>query len=75
MKSFKKHIAEVAQPKSPEEKAFKDQHSYETKSHPVAPDAVFTGEIVGSSKKHALQMLKMIRNLTIKLLLRKKKTV
>lgn len=51
MKSFKKHIAEVAQPKSPEEKAFKDQHSYETKSHPVAPDAVFTGEIVGSSKK------------------------
>ncbi len=51
MKSFKKHIAEVAQPRSPEEKAFKDQHSYEVKSHPVAPDAVFTGEITGNTKK------------------------
>ena len=51
MKSFKKHIAEVAQPRSPEEKAFKDQHSYEVKSHPVAPDAVFTGEITGKPKQ------------------------
>ena len=39
-------VSEVAQPaKSKEEKAFKDMHSYETKSHPVAPDAVFTGDI------------------------------
>ena len=46
MKSFKKMVSEVAQPaKSKEEKAFKDMHSYETKSHPVAPDAVFTGDI------------------------------
>ena len=45
MKSFKAIMSEVAQPKSPEEKKFKDMHSYETKSHPVAPDAVFTGAI------------------------------
>jgi len=45
MKSFRTIMAEVAQPRSPEEKKFKDMHSYETKSHPVAPDAVFTGAI------------------------------
>ena len=45
MKSFRQVIAEVAQPNSPEEKAFKDQHTYEVASHPVALDAQFTGDI------------------------------
>ena len=45
MKSFRAIVSEVAQPRGPEEKKFKDMHSYETKSHPVAPDAVFTGAI------------------------------
>lgn len=45
MKSFRTIVSEVAQPRGPEEKKFKDMHSYETKSHPVAPDAVFTGAI------------------------------
>ena len=45
MKSFKKHIAEVAQPKSPEEKAFKDQHNYEVIPHPVAEPHQHSGAI------------------------------
>jgi len=45
MKSFKKFVAEVAQPKPEEEKRFKDQHTYEVIKHPVATDAQFTGEI------------------------------
>ena len=45
MKSFRQVIAEVAQPNSPEEKAFKDQHTYEVAPHPVALDAQFTGDI------------------------------
>jgi len=45
MKSFKKFVAEVAQPKPEEEKRFKDMHSYEVRKHPVALDAQFTGEI------------------------------
>ena len=51
MKSFKKILSEVAQPKSAEEKAFKDQHKVELIKHPVAPDSQFTGEIEGKSKK------------------------
>lgn len=47
MKNFKDLVSEVAQPKSPEEKRFKDQHTIELIRHPVAPDHVFTGEIVG----------------------------
>lgn len=45
MKSFKKFVAEVAQPKPEEEKRFKDQHTYEVIKHPVATDAQFTGDI------------------------------
>ena len=45
MKSFKKFVAEVAQPSSEEEKRFKDQHTYEVIKHPVALDSQFTGEI------------------------------
>lgn len=45
MKSFKKFVAEVAQPKSKEEKNFKDQHSYEVVNHPVADPAQHTGDI------------------------------
>lgn len=51
MKSFKNILSEVSQPKSPEEKAFKDQHKIELIKHPVAPDSQFTGEIEGKSKK------------------------
>jgi len=42
MKNFKDLLSEVAQPKSPEEKAFKDQHKIELIKHPVAPDHVHT---------------------------------
>jgi hypothetical protein len=45
MKSFKKFVAEVAQPKPEEEKRFKDMHTYETKPHPVAEPHQHTGEI------------------------------
>jgi hypothetical protein len=48
MKNFKDLISEVAiDPKAPEEKRFKDQHTIEVTPHPVAPDHVFTGEIPG----------------------------
>lgn len=47
MKNFKDLVSEVAQPKAPEERRFKDQHTIELIKHPVAPDHVFTGEIVG----------------------------
>ena len=45
MKSFKKYISEVAEPKGAEEKRFKDQHAPEKIKHPVATDAQHTGEI------------------------------
>jgi hypothetical protein len=48
MKSFKQIISEVAQPRDKgahEEQAFKDQHTYEVKPHPVALDTQFTGDI------------------------------
>ena len=47
MKKFKDLVSEVAQPKAPEERRFKDQHTIELIKHPVAPDHVFTGEIPG----------------------------
>ena len=50
MKNFKDLVSEVAQPKAPEEKRFKDQHTIEVIPHPVAPDHVFTGEIPGLTK-------------------------
>lgn len=49
MKSFKNILSEVAQPKSSEEKAFKDQHNQKVAPHPVAPDSQFSGDI-GKSK-------------------------
>jgi len=45
MKSFKNILSEVAQPKSSEEKAFKDQHNQKPGQHPVAPDSQFSGDI------------------------------
>ena len=45
MKSFKKFIAEVAQPESEEEKRFKDMHTYEVKPHPAALPHQHTGDI------------------------------
>jgi hypothetical protein len=47
MKNFKDLVSEVAQPKAPEERRFKDQHTIELIKHPVAPDHIFTGEIPG----------------------------
>ena len=47
MKKFKDLVSEVAQPKAPEERRFKDQHTIELIKHPVAPDHVFTGDIPG----------------------------
>jgi hypothetical protein len=51
MKNFKDLLSEVAQPKSPEERAFKDQHKIELIKHPVAPEHIHTGEIPGVTKK------------------------
>ena len=45
MKSFRKFVAEVAQPKPEEEKRFKDMHTYEVVPHPVAEPSQHTGEI------------------------------
>ena len=51
MKNFKDLVSEVAiDPKAPEEKRFKDQHTIEVIPHPVAPDHVFSGEIPGKGK-------------------------
>lgn len=51
MKKFKDILSEVAQPKSAEEKRFKDQHTIELIRHPVALDSQFTGEIEGVTRK------------------------
>ena len=51
MKTFKKILSEVAQPKSAEEKRFKDQHKVELIRHPVALDSQFTGEIEGVTRQ------------------------
>jgi hypothetical protein len=45
MKTFKKLISEVAQPKSADEQRFKDKHEIEVFDHPVAFDHQFTGRI------------------------------
>ena len=45
MKTFKNILSEVAQPKSSEEKAFKDLHNQKPGQHPVAPDSQFSGDI------------------------------
>ncbi len=45
MKTFKNILSEVAQPKSSEEKAFKDQHNAVIKPHPVALPHQHTGDI------------------------------
>jgi len=57
MKNFKDLVSEIAQPKAPEERRFKDQHTIEVIKHPVAPDHVFTGEIpgIGNGKRPADQ--------------------
>lgn len=51
MKKLKDILSEVAQPKSAEEKRFKDQHTIELIKHPVALDSQFTGEIEGLESK------------------------
>jgi hypothetical protein len=46
MKTFKKLVSEVAQPKSPEERAFKDQHIVQKFDYPVKDsDAIFKGTV------------------------------
>lgn len=50
MKSFKDIFSEVAQPKSPEEQKFKDQHVILKFDHPVAEPSQFTGEIQGKKR-------------------------
>lgn len=54
MKSFKKILSEVSQPKGKEEKAFKDQHVVDVIDHPAAEKSQFTGEIEGKTKKKRL---------------------
>jgi hypothetical protein len=44
MKSFKKILSEVAQPKSGDEQSFKDKHLVQVTSHPVASDHQHSGE-------------------------------
>lgn len=51
MKSFKAMMAEVAQPESEEEKAFKAQHKVVVGKHPVALDHQHTGEIAKPKAK------------------------
>lgn len=46
MKSFKKLISEVAQPKSEDELNFKDKHIVQVSPHPVAADNQHTGDTV-----------------------------
>lgn len=46
MKSFKKLISEVAQPKSEDELNFKDKHIVQISPHPVATDDQHTGDTV-----------------------------
>ena len=45
MKSFKRHVSEVAEPRSQEEKKFKDQHTVKVSNHPVAEPHQHTGDI------------------------------
>ena len=46
MKTFKQLISEIAQPKSPEERAFKDQHVVQKFDYPVKDsDAIFKGTV------------------------------
>ena len=51
MKSFKAMMAEVAQPESEEEKAFKAQHVVKADKHPVALDHQHTGDIAKPKAK------------------------
>ena len=51
MKSFKAMMAEVAQPESEEEKAFKAQHKVVANNHPVDLDHQHTGEIAKPKAK------------------------
>ena len=55
MRSFKNHIFEVAEPKSGEEKRFKDQHRVDVKPHPVAPESQHKGVIKPKAKRRADQ--------------------
>lgn len=50
MKSFKQVMSEVAEPKSGDEKRFKDKHIIDKVDHPVALDHQFTGEVDGIGK-------------------------
>ena len=51
MKNFKDILSEISEPKSAEEKRFKDMHRVELIKHPVALDSQFTGEIEGVTRK------------------------
>lgn len=55
MKSFKKFIAEVAQPKPEEEKRFKDQHEVDTMDHPVSTEFQHKGVVKPKAKRKADQ--------------------
>jgi hypothetical protein len=51
MKNFKTLLAEVDEPKSGDEKAFKAKHLVRIQKHPVANDSQFTGDVDGSDYK------------------------
>jgi hypothetical protein len=53
MKTLRQIVLEVAQPKSGDEKHFKDKHIVTKIDHPVAPDHVFTGKTVKAPKRRA----------------------
>ena len=55
MKSFKKLISEVAQPKPEEEKKFKAQHNVEVTPHPVASETQHKGVVKPKAKRKADQ--------------------
>lgn len=53
MKTLRQIISEVAQPKSGDEKDFKDKHITTKVDHPVAPDHAFTGNTKKAPKRRA----------------------
>ena len=53
MKTLRQIISEVSQPKSGDEKDFKDKHVVTKVQHPVAPDHTFTGKLGKAPKRRA----------------------
>lgn len=51
MKTFKEILAEIAEPKSPDEKRFKDKHVTAKHDHPAAEEDQFTSDKKKAKRK------------------------